>query len=118
MSVLIGGWRLETGSDRRLGAVLVGRQTPDGLAYLGRVGSGLAGQEQEHVLAALEDLGVETSPFADEVPKPDAQGTRWVRPEVVVDVQSLGLSAQGRLRQPAYRGLRPDLSPDDARDQG
>ena len=118
MSVVIGGWRLETGSDRRLGAVLVGRPAPDGLAYLGRVGSGLAGHEQERVLAALEGRGVDASPFADKIPKVDAQGTRWVRPEVVVDVQSLGLSAQGRLRQPAYRGLRPDLSPDDAPEQG
>ena len=117
-SVVIGGWRLETDSDRRLGAVLVGRPTADGLAYLGRVGSGLAGQEQERVLQALEGLGVDTSPFADEVPRIDAQGTRWVRPEMVVEVQSLGLSAQGRLRQPAYRGLRPDLSPHDLLDQG
>jgi bifunctional non-homologous end joining protein LigD len=117
-SVVVGGWRLEAGSDRRLGAMLVGHPTPAGLAYLGRVGSGLAGREQEHVLAALEGLGVDTSPFADEVPRIDALGTRWVRPEVVVDVQSLGLSAQGRLRQPAYRGRRPDLSPDDVREQG
>jgi bifunctional non-homologous end joining protein LigD len=117
-SVVIGGWRLETDSDRRLGAVLVGRPTSDGLAYLGRVGSGLAGQEQEHVLQALEGLGIDTSPFAEEVPRIDAQGTRWVRPEVVVEVQSLGLSAQGRLRQPAYRGLRPDLSPHDLLEQG
>jgi len=117
-SVVIGGWRLETDSDRRLGAVLVGRPTADGLGYLGRVGSGLAGQEQERVLQALEGLGVDSSPFADEVPRIDAQGTRWVRPEMVVEVQSLGLSAQGRLRQPAYRGLRPDLSPHDLLDQG
>jgi DNA polymerase LigD, ligase domain len=118
MSVVIGGWRLETDSAHRLGAVLVGRPTPDGLAYRGRVGSGLAGQEQERVLRALKSRGVDTSPFADEVPRMDAQGTQWVRPEVVVEVQSLGLSAQGRLRQPAYRGLRPDLSPDDVHDQG
>jgi bifunctional non-homologous end joining protein LigD len=117
-SVVIGGWRLETDSDRRLGAVLVGRPTPDGLQYLGRVGSGLAGHEQEHVLRALQGLSVDTPPFADEVPPLDAQGTRWVRPEVVIEVQSLGLSAQGRLRQPAYRGLRPDLSPDDVHDEG
>lgn len=117
-SVVIGGWRLETDSADRLGAVLVGRPTPQGLAYLGRVGSGLAGREQERVLAALRAIGVDTSPFADTVPAVDAQGTRWVRPEVVMDVQSLGLSAQGRLRQPAYRGLRPDLSPDDVHDEG
>ena len=115
-SVVVGGWRLETDSAHRLGAVLVGTPTPQGLAYLGRVGSGLAGAEQVRVLAALRDLRIDTSPFAGEVPKVDALGTLWVRPEVVVDVQSLGMSTQGRLRQPAYRGLRPDLSPEDLHD--
>ena len=112
-SVVVGGWRLETDSAHRLGAVLVGTPTAQGLVYLGRVGSGLAGKEQDRVMAALEGLGIDASPFADEVPQMDARGTTWVRPEVVVEVQSLGLSAGGRLRQPAYRGLRPDLSPDD-----
>jgi bifunctional non-homologous end joining protein LigD len=117
-SVVIGGWRLESDSTRRLGAVLVGRPTPLGLAYLGRVGSGLAGHEQERVLSALQGRTSNASPFADRIPPVDAQGAQWVRPEVVIDVQSLGLSAQGRLRQPAYRGLRPDLSPDDVHDEG
>ncbi|MDQ1483749.1 MAG: bifunctional non-ous end joining protein LigD [Actinomycetota bacterium] len=117
-SVVIGGWRLETESAHRMGAVLVGVPSTNGLSYLGRVGSGLAGKEQERVLEALRDLGTEHSPFAEEVPRVDAQGTTWVRPEVVMDVESLGLSSQGRLRQPAYRGLRPDLTPDDLYEQG
>jgi len=117
-SVVIGGWRPETDSAHRLGAILVGSPTPHGLAYLGRVGSGLAGKEQARVLGALEGRSVDTSPFADEVSPRDAQGSTWVRPEVVVEVQYLGLSAQGRLRQPAYLGLRPDLSPVDLHDQG
>ena len=117
-SVVIGGWRLEGDSAHRLGAVLVGKPTSSGLIYLGRVGSGLAGKEQERVLAALRDLSIDASPFADEIPKVDALGTKWVRPEVVVDVQSLGLSSGNRLRQPSYRGLRPDLSPDDLQGEG
>ncbi|MDQ1537578.1 MAG: bifunctional non-ous end joining protein LigD [Actinomycetota bacterium] len=32
--------------------------------------------------------------------------------------RALGLSAQGRLRQPAYRRIRLDLSPSDLADQG
>jgi len=118
ISVVIGGWRPETGRAHRLGAVLVGTPTPQGLLYLGRVGSGLGGKEQERVLAALRDLTDDSSPFADEIPTVDALGTTWVRPEVVVDVQALELSAQGRLRQPAYRGLRRDLTPDDLHDKG
>ena len=117
MSVVIGGWRLETDSVSRLGALLVGRAEPGGLRYLGRVGSGLAGKAQVAVLDALRSLRIDASPFADEIPRLDAKGTVWVRPEVVVDVQALGLSAQGRLRQPSYRGLRPDLSPGDLHDE-
>ena len=117
-SVVIGGWRLETGSASRLGSVLVGSPATDGLTYLGRVGSGLAGREQDRVLRALQGRSVDLSPFADEVPPMDAPGTLWVRPEVVIEVQSLGPSAQGRLRQPTYVGLRPDLSPDDVHDEG
>jgi bifunctional non-homologous end joining protein LigD len=116
-SLVIGGWRPETDRTTRLGAILVGTPTRQGLVYLGRVGSGLAGKEQDRVLGALQALNVNTSPFADEVPPMDAQRTTWVRPEVVVEVQSLGLSARGRLRQPAYRGLRPDLTPDDLQEQ-
>jgi bifunctional non-homologous end joining protein LigD len=117
LSVLIGGWRLEADSAHRLGAVLVGTRTPHGLVYLGRVGSGLAGKAQEGVLVALEGLRVDSSPFVDQVPALDALGTMWVQPQVVVDVQALGRTPLGRLRQPSYRGLRPDLSPDDLRDE-
>jgi bifunctional non-homologous end joining protein LigD len=111
ISVLVGGWRLETNSTSRLGGLLVGRPEPGGLRYLGRVGSGLAGRAQVAVQDVLAPLRIDASPFAEDIPPVDAQGTIWVRPEVVVDVESLGLSAQGRLRQPAYRGLRADLSP-------
>ena len=117
MSVVIGGWRLETDSRSRLGAVLVGRAGPTGLQYLGRVGSGLAGKAQETVLDALRPLTIDAPPFSDKIPRLDSEGTVWVRPDLVVDVQSLGLTAQGRLRQPSYRGLRPDLSPNDLLDE-
>jgi len=43
----------------------------------------------------------------------DAAGTVWVRPELVVDIAALGLTPAKRLRQPSYRGVRPDLTPDD-----
>ena len=58
----------------------------------------------------LSGLTRATSPFADDVPRLDALGTTWVEPVLVVDVESLGPSAQGRLRQPSYVGVpyRPD----------
>ena len=112
-SWVVGGWRPEVGSASRLGAVLVGEPTPDGLLYRGRVGSGIAGKVGPMLKEALAPYARDASPFADEVPRLDALGTHWVEPVLVVDVESLGLSPQQRLRQPSYRGVRPDLNPED-----
>ena len=112
-SYVVGGWRLETDSNNRLGALLVGEPTAAGLVYRGRVGSGIAGPKGPALLELLEPLTRADSPFVDDVPRLDALGTRWVDPVVVVDVEALGLSTQQRLRQPSYRGVRPDLGPED-----
>ncbi len=113
LSYVVGGWRHETDSDTRLGALLVGEPTRRGLSYRGRVGSGIAGKKAVELLELLEPLHTESSPFCDEVPKVDATGTVWVRPEVVVEVAALGVTNAGRLRQPSYQGVRFDLEPAD-----
>jgi bifunctional non-homologous end joining protein LigD len=115
-SYVVGGWRFETDSVSRLGAVLVGEPTADGLSYRGRVGSGIAGREGPRLMELLAPLHSDTSPFCDEVPRVDAKGTTWLRPEVVVDIQSLGVTQGGRLRQPSYQGVRPDLTVEDLAD--
>lgn len=113
LSYVVGGWRHETDSYSRLGAVLVGAPGPNGLRYRGRVGSGITGKAAQRLLEVLEPLETATSPFCDEVPRVDAVGTVWVRPEVVVEVAALGVTNGGRLRQPSYQGVRFDLSPAD-----
>lgn len=113
LSYVVGGWRLETGSESRLGALLVGQPGPAGLSYRGRVGSGLTGLKAQRLLELLEPLHTDRSPFCDEVPRVDATGTVWVRPEVVVEIAALGVTNGGRLRQPSYQGIRFDLAPED-----
>ncbi len=112
-SYVVGGWRYETDSDTRLGALLVGAPTDAGLRYRGRVGSGIAGRVGPRLRELLDPLAADSSPFCDEVPRVDALGTMWVRPEVVVDLRALGVTGAGRLRQPSYQGVRTDLSPAD-----
>jgi bifunctional non-homologous end joining protein LigD len=112
-SYVVGGWRLETDSGSRLGAVLVGQPTSSGLSYRGRVGSGIAGKVGQLLVGVLAPLTADRSPFCDEVPRVDALGTTWVRPQVVVEVASLGMTPGMRLRQPSYLGLREDLAPED-----
>ncbi|MDN5790906.1 MAG: non-homologous end-joining DNA ligase [Micrococcales bacterium] len=120
MSVVIGGWRPEaTGTvPDRLGAVLVGAPDRDGLRYLGRVGAGLAGRAGAALMQRLLPIEAGESPFATEVPREDAARARWVHPVLVADVQSLGQGGHGRLRQPAWKGLREDLTPDEIESQG
>ncbi|CAA9343478.1 MAG: DNA_ligase_IV_Ku-like [uncultured Nocardioidaceae bacterium] len=117
-SYVVGGWRNETGSTSRLGALLVGEPTPDGLRYRGRVGSGVTGKAASQLRELLDPLTRPDPPFMQAVPREDALGTTWVDPRVVVDVESLGLTPQGRLRQPAYRGVRHDVTADDLLDLG
>ena len=108
-SFVVGGFRFETDSDHRLGAVLVGEPTDDGLVFRGRVGSGIAGRAGQRLGDQLRPLARDTSPFATALPRVDTAGTVWVDPEVIVDVQYLTITTDGRLRQPAYRGVRTDL---------
>jgi bifunctional non-homologous end joining protein LigD len=108
-SFVVGGFRFETDSDHRLGAVLVGEPRADGLVFRGRVGAGIAGRAGQRLGEQLKPLVRETSPFAAALPRVDTAGTVWVEPEVIVDVQYLTITTDGRLRQPAYRGVRTDL---------
>lgn len=114
VSAVVGGWRPEKTNDAgRLGAVLLGLPTAEGWRYAGRMGSGIAGAAQRQLMELLEPLRVPESPFCDPVPAIDARGAVWVRPEVVVEARVLEMTRDGRLRQPAYLGVRTDLGPED-----
>ena len=111
-----GGWLATGGRVATGGSVPCSSACPTasgGWRYAGRVGSGLAGTAGEALALRLRPLHRDTSPFADEVPAIDANGTTWVEPRVVIEVRTLELTGQHRLRQPAYLGVRSDLNPAD-----
>lgn len=109
---LVGGWRPETSDDRRIGALLIGVPVEGGgLRFAGRVGSGLASAAaQEQLAPLLHARRRPASPFVTTVPREDATGTTWVRPTLPVEVRYLGRTEGGRLRQPVFLGVRPDLA--------
>jgi bifunctional non-homologous end joining protein LigD len=115
LSAVVGGWRPEKTNDSgRLGAVLLG--VPDGgggWRYAGKMGSGIAGRAATQLAAALAPHTRTSSPFSDEVPRIDRVGATWVDPVVVVEARALEVTRDGRLRQPAYLGIRTDLTPED-----
>ncbi|MEV4626698.1 non-homologous end-joining DNA ligase [Micromonospora sp. NPDC049523] len=113
---VIGGWRPGA---RRLGGLLVGVPAPDGrLIFRGRVGGGIGAAAERELLAVLEPLRVDSAPFADAVPREDAKGAIWVRPEIVVEVKYGQRTPDGRLRFPRLRRLRPDKTAEEVDDAG
>jgi bifunctional non-homologous end joining protein LigD len=111
---VVGGWRPGV---RRIGGLLVGVPTPDGrLVFRGRVGGGIGVAAERDLLAVLEPLRTGGSPFADAVPREDARGAIWVRPEIVVEVKYGQRTPDGRLRFPRLLRLRPDKTVEDVED--
>ncbi len=113
---VVGGWRPQTGTTSTLAALLIG--LPDGeggLTYLGKVGAGIGPTASTELSRRLAPLAASDSPFSTEVPAVDRRGTSWVRPEVCVEVEHLGYGSGGRLRQPAWRGVRTDVAPGELR---
>jgi bifunctional non-homologous end joining protein LigD len=115
-SYVVGGWGPQKGTDDRLASLLVGEPTASGLTYRGRVGSGIGPKASRALTDLVGPLGRASSPFADEVPREDTLGVRWLEPVLVVDVETHGLG-YARLRQPSYRGVRSDLRPEELVEQ-
>ena len=114
--VVIGGWRAGTGGRTSgLGALMLGVPDEDGLQFVGRVGTGFTEKELAMLRATLEPLHTSESPFATELPTQDAKGVTFVRPELVGEVRYSERTGDNRLRQPSWRGLRPDKEPADVR---
>ncbi len=111
--VVIGGWRKgAAGRVSGIGALMLGIPSADGLQFVGRVGTGFSDNELAKLRKALKPLQTDESPFTTALSKHDAKGVTFVRPELVGEVRYSERTAEGRLRQPSWRGLRTDKVPD------
>jgi bifunctional non-homologous end joining protein LigD len=107
IDVLIGGWLPGSGFRSQLaGSVIVGVSGPDGLRYMGEVGSGFPVAELRDLTAALVRLEQPASPFAQPLPAQVARHARWARPALAAEIAYAEMTAAGRLRHPVWRGLR------------
>ncbi len=108
---VVGGFTEPKGQRVGLGALLVGVYQGDALRYAGKVGTGFSHRLLGDLRSRLDALEQPDSPFgADRVPE---RAPHWVRPELVAEVSFSEWTTDGRLRHPAFVGLRDDK---DARD--
>jgi bifunctional non-homologous end joining protein LigD len=105
---VIGGYTAPKGGRRHLGALLVGLYDGPKLRYVGKVGTGFTQDTLEMLATKLERLRTEKSPFD---PPPPIRDATWVRPRLVAQLAYAEWTADGKLRQPAFLGLRTDKDP-------
>jgi DNA ligase D-like protein (predicted ligase) len=104
--LVIGGFTAPRGSRTDLGALLVGHFEGDRLRYAGKVGTGFTHATLRELSEQLAPLVRATSPFAPEKGIPRA--ATWVEPELVAQVAFMEWTPDGRLRHPAFLGVRLD----------
>jgi DNA ligase D-like protein (predicted ligase) len=110
--VVIGGWRAgEGGRGSGIGSLLMGIPGADGLRFVGRVGTGFTDRDLGNLKQTLAPLRTDESPFNARLSTQDAKGVTFVKPTLVGEVRYSEWTSDGRLRQPSWRGLRPDKEP-------
>ncbi|HEX3707831.1 MAG TPA: non-homologous end-joining DNA ligase [Mycobacteriales bacterium] len=115
--VVIAGWKPGAGSRQgAIGSLLLGVNGDDGgLVYVGNVGTGFTDAALKMLAADLAPLTCDEPPFAEPIPRSHARDAHWVTPSLVGEVRFSEWTRDGRLRHPAWRGLRPDKTPEEVR---
>jgi bifunctional non-homologous end joining protein LigD len=100
-----------------LGSLVLAAYRGAELVYVGNVGTGFTDREIERLLGVLKPLRQDKPQFREvpKMPKVRRNDVIWVEPKLVAEVEFVEWTHDGRLRAPAYKGLRDDKDPRDVR---
>src|SRR6201999_970755 len=78
------------------------------LIHVGRIGTGFGRDKIRVLLQKLKPLETDKSPFNGKAPPKKTGEVHWLRPELVAEIEYEGFTADGNLRQAAFKGFRED----------
>jgi bifunctional non-homologous end joining protein LigD len=103
---VIGGYTEPRNTREHIGALLLGYFDGTRFIYVGHTGGGFTRSGLQEMYRRLKPLEQAKSPFT-ETPKTNERA-HWVKPTIVVEVKFNEWTADGKLRQPIYLGVRDD----------
>ncbi|MBX9590000.1 MAG: DNA ligase D [Hyphomonadaceae bacterium] len=106
--LVIIGYVPSTTQRKVVGSLVVGHYAKDGLVYAGRVGSGFSSRVAEDLWRRLEDIRIGAPPLDKALPADSRRNVRWVKPQLVADVELRGWTTDGIARHAVFKGLRQD----------
>ncbi len=109
---VIGGYTLPSGSRSHFGALLLGGYRGNDLRYVGKVGTGFSHERLASLWKQFQRLIAERPVFVN---PPRERGVTWLSPRLVAQVAFSEWTEDGRLRAPAFLGLRDDKKPAECR---
>ncbi len=105
---VIGGFTPSTVSRRAIGALALGFYEDGVLKYAGRVGTGFSAAMAQSLFQKLDPLQIQKTPFADRLTTEESRQLRYVKPELIAEIEFRAWTADGHLRHASFRGLRED----------
>jgi bifunctional non-homologous end joining protein LigD len=108
--LVIAGYVPSTTSQKAIGSLSMGYYQNGKLVYAGRVGTGYTSAVAASLFKRLEKMRIPRSPFAARLAAEESRGVRFVRPELVAEVELRNWTADGIMRHASFRGLREDKS--------
>jgi len=103
---VIVGWTPSESKARALRSLLLAVNEEGRLRYAGKVGTGFSMSMLQSLLGELRKREVKKAPA--DVPRADARGAHWVRPDLVAEVAFAEFTSEGVVRHGSFLGLRGD----------